>query len=231
MSRRLLRAAVAVAGLLIAVATSAQVDPAAAPTTVDITRAREVLGGVLSRTEFRQQATESTMQRLRRRVADWLADLWQRLGIGRVAGRTTTKVMAWIVAIAAIAGLVAWVFRALGRANHDPRFSLTVPPSRRKTARAWAMAAAAATDRREVVRCAYNAAVTRLHEEGVWKPDPARTPREHLRLLAPDHRRRPALADVARRFEEVWFAARTPTDDDRHALLARLKELGCLSAD
>ena len=217
--------------LAIAAAGHAQSGPSQAPVPVDSTRARDVLADVLSRTEFRQQATESTIRRWQRKAADWLADLWERLGIRRLAGETTTHVIAWIVSIAALVGLVAWIFRALTRANRDPRFALTAPPSRRKSARAWAAAAASATDLREVVRCAYNATLTRLHEEGAWKPDPARTPREHLRLLAHDHRRRPAVADVARRFEDVWFAARTPTDDDRQALLTRLRELGCLSAD
>jgi hypothetical protein len=229
-SHRLLRWLLAAVLLAVAAPVVAQVAPPP-PTPVEIGRAKDVLDQVLARTEFRQQATESTIKRLQRKAALWLADLWQRLGIGRVVGGSTTRAIAWIVALAALAGLVAWMFRALTRANRDPRFALTAPPSTRKTARSWALAAAAAGDLREVVRCAYNATVTRLYEEGVWKPDPARTPREHVRLLTADHRRRPAVVDVARRFEEVWFAARTPTDDDRAALLARLKELGCLPID
>ena len=232
MTRRLLTCLLAVLLLGTTAAaghsTPAQVTPDAAASP-DIQRARTVLSDVLSRREFTAQAADSVLVRAQRRIANWLADLWQRLGLGGLAGKKTTKVFAWVIAFAALCGLGAWLFRSLTRASRGARLAITAPPSRRKSARAWAAAAAHATDLRDVVRYAYSATVTRLEEEGAWKPDAARTPREHLRLLAADHRRRPVVADVARRFEEVWFAARTPTDDDRQALLARLKELGCLS--
>jgi hypothetical protein len=72
--------------------------------------------------------------------------------------------------------------------------------------------------------------VAGLEEEGTWRRDDALTPREYTRLLAAGHRRRALFTDISRRFEEVWFAARTATDDDRSAVMARLKELGCLPA-
>jgi Domain of unknown function (DUF4129) len=105
------------------------------------------------------------------------------------------------------------------------------PAARRRSARAWARQAAAAEDPRELVRCAYRAAVVSLEDEGAWRHDEARTPREHVRLLPTAHARRTLFADVARRFEEVWFGAKAPTADDTHAMLSRLKELGCLPAD
>ncbi len=67
-----------------------------------------------------------------------------------------------------------------------------------------------------------------LEEEGAWRSDDTRTPREHVRLLPADHRRRPLFADVARRFEQVWFGGRAATPDDTRSELTRLQELGCL---
>ena len=86
-------------------------------------------------------------------------------------------------------------------------------------------------DPREAVRCAYRAAVASLEEEGAWRADDTRTPREHLRLLPSGHRRRAIFADVAGRFEGVWFGGRTPTSDDARMVLSRLEELGCLRAE
>ena len=81
------------------------------------------------------------------------------------------------------------------------------------------------------IRIAAVAAVVGLEEEGAWRHDEARTPREHVRLLPAAHARRTPFADVARQFEEVWFGAKVPTVDDTRAMLSRLKELGCLPAD
>ena len=39
------------------------------------------------------------------------------------------------------------------------------------------------------------------------------------------------MADLTVRFEEIWFAAREATENDRALALAGLKELGCLPAD
>jgi hypothetical protein len=50
-------------------------------------------------------------------------------------------------------------------------------------------------------------------------------------MLPRDHRRHPLVADVTRRFEEIWFGARRATADDRDAALARLREMGCLPAE
>jgi hypothetical protein len=70
-----------------------------------------------------------------------------------------------------------------------------------------------------------------LEEEGALRGDETRTPREFLRLLPETHRRRGLLADVTRRFEEIWYGARHPTEEDRRSLLARLEELGCLPVE
>jgi hypothetical protein len=46
-----------------------------------------------------------------------------------------------------------------------------------------ALAAARGGEARDAVRAAFNAALLRLEEEGVWRADESRTPREHLQLL------------------------------------------------
>ena len=197
----------------------------------DLERSRRVAADILARDEFRRNAAESALAKLQRRIADWFVALWDRMGGSRLGTGKATTVLAWVVAFAALSGLVWWLLsRVLGPSGRSG-LALTAPAPRRRSARAWARDAAASPDPREAVRCAYRAAVVSLEDEGAWRPDAARTPREHLRLLPSEHRRRTLFADVARRFEEIWFGARTATADDTRTVLARLVELGCLHGE
>ena len=192
--------------------------------------ARSALSNILAGPEFRHMTQTSAMDALRARVSRWLMQTWERLGGERLGRRSTTLAFAWIVAFAALAGLAFWVLRSL-RAEPAERFALTTPPPARQSARAWARAARAAADPREAARYAYRAVLSSLEEEGALRGDETRTPREFLGLLPHSHRRRGLLADVTRRFEEICYGARQPTDEDRRSLLARLEELGCLPAE
>jgi hypothetical protein len=193
-------------------------------------KARGALSTILADPEFRHMAQKSAMDALRARVSRWLLQMWERLGGERLGRRSTTLVFAWIVAFAALAGLAVWVLRSL-RAAPVERIALSTPPLARQSARAWARAARAAADPREAARYAYRAVLSSLEEEGALRGDETRTPREFLGLLPHTHRRRGLLADVTRRFEEICYGARHPTDEDRRSLLARLEELGCLPAE
>ena len=194
--------------------------------------ARAALTGVLSRREFRQMAQQSALARLRARALDWLRRLWDRLGGGPLGRRGTAVALAWIMTLLAAIALTSWLARTLMRPDRRrQRLPHGDPAGRTKGARAWARDAVCASDAREAARCAYRAVVSRLEEEGTWRHDDSRTPREYGRLLPADHRRRGLFADVSRRFEEIWFGARAATEDDRAAVIARLRELGCLPAD
>jgi hypothetical protein len=194
--------------------------------------ARAALTDVLARAEYKQIAQASAVARLRERVLAWMMRLWQRLGGGPLGQRGTAVALAWILTILAIMALATMLARMLMRPDRTG-FPLRPggPDGRGKPARAWARDALGAADAREAIRCAYRAVVSGLEEEGAWRRDDTRTPREYGRLLPASHRRRTLFTDVARRFEEIWFGARAATDDDRAAVLARLKELGCLPAE
>jgi hypothetical protein len=190
--------------------------------------ARAALTEVLSGPEFKGMAQEGAMARLRQRVSAWLLRVWQRLGGGVFGRRGAAVAFAWIAVIVALTVLIVWAVRLIRRPRNAGRFALAPPPERRWSARAWAREAQAAADAREAIRCAYRATIWGLEEEGAWRVDDTRTPREYLRILPRDHRRRGLVADVTRRFEEIWFGARVATDEDRAAILSRLKEMGCL---
>ena len=197
----------------------------------DTAEARRALTEVLARREFRGMAQQSAFETLRQRVFAWFERLLQRLGGGPLGRRTTALALAWITTIVALAALAAWTVRALRRSPPQPHHFGVVPEPDATSARTLARRALAAGDPREATRCAYRAIVACLEEEGQWARDATRTPREYGRMLAPDHRQHVPFRDVARRFEEIWFAARPATDADRAAVLARLRETGCLPAE
>jgi hypothetical protein len=93
-----------------------------------------------------------------------------------------------------------------------------------------ANAAAARGDWREAVRLAYWCAVSFLEDQGAWRPDRARTPREYLRLLPASSDHRPGLTELTRTFELVWYGAEE-ADSRRFAeALAHLERMGCRPA-
>jgi hypothetical protein len=193
--------------------------------------ARRALNEVLARREFRDMAQQSAFETLRQRVFAWFERLFERLGGGPLGRRTTALALAWVTTILAMAALAAWTVRALRRPASQPlRFGVPPEPDA-ASARSWARRALGAADPREATRCAYRAIVACLEEEGLWARDATRTPREYGRMLPPDHRRLGPFRDVARRFEEIWFAARPATDADRTAVITRLRETGCLPAE
>ena len=192
--------------------------------------ARAALTQVLAGHEFKGMAQESAVVRLRQRLTEWLIRMWERLGGARLGSRNTAVLFAWMAVLVAVTALAIWLMRFL-RQPQRSRLALTAHPAARTPAGAWARRAWQAADPRDAIRCAYRAIIAGLEDEGAWRSDDSRTPREYLRILPPDHRRRPAVADVTRRFEEIWFGARRATDDDRDAALGRLKEMGWLRAE
>jgi hypothetical protein len=196
----------------------------------DPVAARAALTRVLAGPEFKRMAQESAFARLRQRITQWLIRTWERLGGARLGSRNTAILFAWMSVLVAVAALALWLVRFL-RQPQRSRLALTAPHAARTPAGVWARQALDAADPRDAIRCAYRAIISGLEEEGAWRSDDSRTPREYLRILPADHRRHPIVADVTRRFEAIWFGARRATDDDRAAALTRLKEMGWLRAE
>jgi hypothetical protein len=212
---------------------AARAEAAALDSLVDRrqTAARPVLEEILARPEFRRTWRAEWMARLRERIDEWFRGLWNRLGGRPVTSRQVAVALAWIAALGALVALAGWIVRMLLRARPGPALQLGPGAVRLMPSREWAeraLAAARAGDVREAVRCAYNAAVRRFEEDGLWRPDAARTPREYLRLVPAGHARRAALADLTRRFEQVWYGHQDVGADVARDLPARLQELGCL---
>jgi hypothetical protein len=180
---------------------------------------------VLSRQEFRQSPTSQWLEQQRERVGGWLRGVIERMfGSG----------FAWITAIVALAALATFLARLLVRRTEGAALEIGTATMPRMEARHWAqraLAAARAGDLREAIRLAYHAAVNRLDEQGVWKIDESRTPREYVGLLAAGDPRRSPVTDLTRRFEQIWYGHRAPTADDAASMAEQLERLGCLRPD
>ncbi|HET7217145.1 MAG TPA: DUF4129 domain-containing protein [Vicinamibacterales bacterium] len=193
--------------------------------------ARDALTRVLSRSEFQQSAASRWREELQRRVGEWIEDLWTRFGGGPGAGQRIGIALAWIASIAALAALGFWMIRTI--AQRKPGTSLGLGETRASGVRARelalrAIAAARAGDARDAVRIAYRAALIRLEEQGVWRVDEARTPREYLVLLRKSDGRHATMAALTGRFERVWYGNQPAGAADAAHVSAHLEELGCL---
>lgn len=196
--------------------------------------AREALTRVLAEPEFQRSAAAIWVDKVRSRLTRWMADVLERMGARRTVGRTAAKVLAWVVGLGALAAMALWLVRSLVAASERKPLGFAPAPSARRSARAWArdaVAAHRAGHPRDAARCAFHAAIAHLEEHGAWRADESRTPREYLRLLPYSHRHRPAVAGITHRFEQAWYGSAEPTAEDSRAVLAGLKELGCLASD
>lgn len=193
--------------------------------------ARAVLSRILERDEFQQSAASRWREQLRQRVGQWLEDLWARLGGGLGMGRDAGVVLAWIAALSALIGLTVFLVRSLAARPQRIELSLVAEGQLRPRARDLALRAleaARAGNGRDVVRLGYRAALVRFEEQGAWRVDDTRTPREYWPLLGESDARRPLLIDLTRRFERIWYGNRPVQPEDSPRVAAHLEELGCL---
>lgn len=194
-------------------------------------RAGAVASDILQRDEFARASRRSFAWLMLERVSEWLANQWDRLGLGRASGDRGARVFAWLTALLALAALGVWLIRVLKDRDDGGSLDLSDAAISRPRARELALKAAAAAragDSRDAVRLAYHAALERLEETGAWRVDDARTPREYLPLLRHDDRRQALVSDLIRRFEPVWYGNRDAAPGDAEAVTLHLEVLGCL---
>jgi hypothetical protein len=201
----------------------AEAEAADTETPIDYQAARIALDEVLARREFQRRDAARGGDELRRLILAWIESLLSPLFGRDRAGGLLPRVIAWTVSIGALIALGLWLFRLRLPSRVSRPVPVAVTP--RLTSREWAARARAALqqgDAREAIRCAYHAALFHLEEQGVWRVDDSRTPREYLSLLRVQDARHAALADLAREFERVWYAAQ-PADD--RGVLERLERV------
>jgi hypothetical protein len=195
---------------------------------------REALASVLTDRRFQRAKRMSWQAVLQERIRKWVLDFLGRLGGRGWSRRQLVQGLAWTVSSAAVIVLLVWLARVSLRRRADRPTSVGLAGTVAQPGHVLAIEAAELIGSgriREGARAAYRAALRRLEEEGVLRPDAASTPRETLRLVAPSHRRAAPLAALTSAFERMWYGSRPASADDGPRLLGLLRELECLPSD
>ena len=196
---------------------------------VDVSRERTKLNEILSRREFHNVHGPSWWDLLKQRIFRFLARLFQQ-AFGSSSFGEVGRYFVWTLIGIAVVALAYWVFKTIKRNSGIERIlPETLPVSAKQWATWMAEAQAAARDGRwrDAVHLAYWAGISFLEEQGMWRPDRARTPREYLRLLAPTSAYCAALSRLTGQFELIWYGYKEAGPESFSETLIYLENLGC----
>jgi Domain of unknown function (DUF4129) len=195
----------------------------------DISTERNDLGMLLARPEFRDIHGPTWLDLLKQKLLWFIIRLLQRM-FRSASIPTISRFLVYGVMGLAILALGYFANRSMVWGND---FAAVAPKDVPVSAKPWtvwlgeARSVAAQGKWREAIHLAYWAGISFLEHQGAWKPDPARTPREYLGLLANSSQHREALTVLTGMFELVWYAQRDANDATFSQALAALESLGC----
>jgi uncharacterized protein DUF4129 len=192
--------------------------------------AHQKLEEILSRPEFKTKGP-SAKDALLARIYYWIARWLSKIIFKGQASFDFMQLIIYLTVGAAATLLLLWTIRRLRRPQEDlpQREIIPFSPSARSW-RAWladARTQAQQEDWRNAIHLAYWAGISYLEENGAWKPNRARTPREYLRLIGKAASQYPVLAALTRKLEIVWYGYGTAAEADFHEALGQLEKLGC----
>jgi hypothetical protein len=198
---------------------------------VDVSGERGLVARILAGREFQGVHGPTLIDRIKQRAAELFLELLRplfRVSTIPAIGRMVVNALIGL----AVLMLAFWMYRTMrSTAAADTVRSGPRPAS----ARAWtgwladARAAADGGDWRAAVHHAYWCGIAFLEEQGAWRPDRARTPREYLRVIPSGSEYVPPLTALTRCCELVWYGTEHADAGTFAQALAHLKKLGCPS--
>jgi Domain of unknown function (DUF4129) len=192
---------------------------------------RQKLNDILARREFHTARGPSLGDLLLGKILSWLARLLDKLSPSGRSRFDPFQILVYLFIAIALIVLLLWTVRHLRRPREEHAMRQIIPFS--PSARGWhvwlaeARSLAQQQDWRNAIHLAYWAGISFLEEQGAWRPDRARTPREYLHLVGLRSARYPALATLTRKFELVWYGQRDAAESDFQETLGQLEKLGC----
>jgi hypothetical protein len=198
----------------------------------DVTSSRERLTALLARPEFRDVRGPTFIDRLAQRLLAIILSLLE-LVFRSSAIPTISKFFVYGLIGLAVLTLGFLAYRQIMSASEQEN---VVPTDLPISARNWALwladarVAAAQNNWREAIHLAYWAGISFLEQQGTWRPDRSRTPREYLRLLSKSSEHRETLAALTRIFELTWYAKREADSGAFAQAIQALERLGCPSS-
>jgi hypothetical protein len=187
------------------------------------------LDKILARSEFHQVHRPTWLDRLKMKIAMWIFRLLSRL-FGSSTVPVVGRVFVWVLVGIAVLVLAFFIYRTM---KQNVRMENIVPDGLPISAKQWriwlqeAQGAAAKGLWRDAVHLAYWGGISFLEENGMWRPDQARTPREYLRLLPAESQHRTALSTLTRQLEVTWYGNQPAGPDTFAQALTHLEDLGC----
>lgn len=182
-------------------------------------QARHTADRVLSRAEFGAVAPPSAWDRFLAKLYQWIDRLFYKIGrIGTKAPWLGTAAECFFFGATAV-GLLFFLRRNFQRQRlaASLRVAQAGQAAWDREATDWAdlaEKAAAAGEWREAVHCLYWAAIVQLEGRRLWRHNPARTPREYVRLLKPGTVQRESLGGLTGLLERVWYGLRPAASED-----------------
>jgi len=197
----------------------------------DVGQQRALMNRILAGSEFHQVHGPTWLDRLKQRAVQLLIRLLGR-AFASSAIPTISNVLIYGLMVAALLVLAYWMYRTVREGAQLETLMRSPLPVSSKEWTVWMAEARAAAGRgnwRDAIHLAYWCGISFLEAGGAWRPDRARTPREYLRLLPPASQHLPALRDLTRNFERVWYGTHEANASAFDQSLAQLEKLGCPS--
>jgi hypothetical protein len=179
-------------------------------TNADDAQARAAADAVLRHPEFRSGGGPTWWDRQKAKWLGWLGRIFDGLGALGASSPFLAPLFEWLLFGGAAVGLVFFLIRAAARQRGRVALSAGAVQSAAwdREATDWAQLAAlhaAAEEWREAVHCLYWSAIVLLEARRAWRHNPARTPREYVRLLRPGSEQQQGLRGLTQVFERVWY--------------------------
>jgi hypothetical protein len=195
----------------------------------DTASVRATLDQILARGEFHQVHGPTWLDRLKFKVLAWIFGLISRF-FSSSSVPVVGRVFVWSLVSIAVIVLAFFIYRTMKQNARMETIMPEVLPVSAKQWRVWmeeAQAAGANGLWRDAVHLAYWAGISFLEENGMWRPDQARTPREYLRLLPATSEHRSTLSTLTRQFEVTWYGNQQAGPEAFAEALTYLENLGC----
>lgn len=182
---------------------------------------------ILSRYEFRKSRGPGFLAIWWEKFMRWLDGFFARHPI---YGRSGFNLLIYGAVAVAFILFTIWITRRFRFPADEVTREILPFAVSAKGWRKWLAEAQASAQQgqwRDGIHLAYWAAISFLEEQGAWRPDRARTPREYLRMLGARKPQYPVLSVLTRKFELVWYGHRDANAADFQETVANLEKLGC----
>jgi hypothetical protein len=143
------------------------------------------------------------------------------LGVDRVTTETpwVGRLLEWLLFMGAAVGLLVWLLQTVRRQH----FRVAMGASERaatewsRETEEWQRLADEQATRgawREAIHALYWAAIVRLERQRAWRHNPARTPREYVRLLRAGSTEQRELRGLTGALERTWYGQRDAREEE-----------------